>query len=261
MRGHRDLTAVAAAAVLCALVAVAVPFEGIRLIAAVPLCLILPGYSIAAAAFGKRSLAVPQQLLLTVALSLAALVIGALILNYAPGGVRTASWALLLVVLVLGACAIAARRRAAPVAKSPPRLQLRVRSAQVALLVGAALTAGAGLALAWTPLPAKNAVGYAQLWMLPEEGPGADAFRVGVVSQQQDPTEYRLELQTGSAGRTFFTSRLSLQPGEEREFEVPVGRAQSAEPRQFTALLFRRGQSGEVYRRVTGWIPGAGSGT
>ena len=41
--------------------------------------------------------------------------------------------------------------------------------------------------------PAKNVIGYTQLWMLPTGGHGT-AVRIGVASQEQDPQTYSLEL-------------------------------------------------------------------
>ncbi len=54
MRGHGDLEAAVVAAALCALLALVLPFEPLRMLLAAPLCLFLPGYAIAATIFAAR---------------------------------------------------------------------------------------------------------------------------------------------------------------------------------------------------------------
>jgi uncharacterized membrane protein len=254
MRNHRDLIAASATAVLCAAIALVVPLEGLQIVAAVPLSLVLPGYAITVAVFGQRPLPPPYLLLLSVALSLAALATGTLLLNYV-GGLRAASWAVLLVAVVLGGCFIAGWHRRVQAGTRLPRLQLGIRRADGALLVGAFLAALVALALAWTPLPVKNAVGYTELWMLPNEGPKAPGVRVGVVSQSQHRTAYRLELRIEGQDRPVST-QLVLDPGQRRVLEVPVSRPTPNDFVRVSASLFRRDRPGTVYRRATGWVRG-----
>ena len=86
MRGHRDLTLASAAAVLCALIAVFVPFEIVRIGVALPLTLILPGYAIVAVAFGPRELSIAKLATMSVAVSLMVLTLSSLFLNALPSG-------------------------------------------------------------------------------------------------------------------------------------------------------------------------------
>jgi uncharacterized membrane protein len=255
MRNHRDLIAASATAVLCAVVALVAPLEGIEVVAALPLALLLPGYSIAAAGFARRPLPPAQLLLLSIALSIAALATGSLLLNYV-GGLRAGSWAVLLVAVVLGGCIIAGWRRQAPASAPLPRIQLRIRSTDAALLLGALLAAGAALVLAWTPLPAKNAVGYTELWMLPNDAAKPAGVRVGVVSQSQHRTAYRLQLRIEGQGRPI-SSQLVLDPGQKRVLDVPVSGQGSTGFVRVSALLYRRDRPDSIYRRVSGWVPEA----
>ena len=48
MRGHADLRAAVAAALLCAVPALLLPLAGMRVLFALPLTLFLPGYAIVA---------------------------------------------------------------------------------------------------------------------------------------------------------------------------------------------------------------------
>ena len=111
MRGHRDLWLVAAGAPLCAAVALLVPLEAVRLAAAAPLCLVLPGYALSSAAFSSRSLSGGRFAALVLGLSLIVLILSALVLNYGPGGIRDVSWAVILVLVTIAACRWAAVKR------------------------------------------------------------------------------------------------------------------------------------------------------
>jgi uncharacterized membrane protein len=256
MRGHRDLSAATAAAFICALVALIVPLEAVRLAFAVPLCLVLPGYAITAAVFAPSPLERPQAVLFTIGLSVTTIAIGGLVLHFMPGGVRDVSWAALLCAVVSAGCVIAARRRPEPPRKRLSRLSLRLRPVDGALLAGAAACVVAAMALSWTTLPAENAVGYTQLWMLPHQGPAVDGVRVGVVNAEPDTLGYRLEVRRGG-GEAPVISRFRIAPGEEVTKFVEVSTPRAGEPVRVTARLYRRDlPPDEVYRRVSAWVPG-----
>lgn len=255
MRGHRDLELSAIAAVACALIAALVPWEIVRLVAALPLTLFLPGYAIVAAAFGAGEPAPPKRLTLSVGVSLMVLALGALVLNVFPFGIRTASWAVFLAVVVLVACLTAARRRGNPQPRRERRrLLANVRPSwgSVALLAAAVAIAGAALVLAQKPLSAKNAEGFTALWMLPTNA-REDAVRVGVISSEQDPASYTLTVRVNgrSQSRKF---PVHLDPGEEKSFEVEVPPIPGAK-RHVVASLYREGAPQRLFRRVTRWLP------
>jgi uncharacterized membrane protein len=245
-----DLRAATVTAIACAVVALAAPIEALRALAGAPLCLFLPGYAVTAATWGKRPIERQALLLLSVASSLAVLAAGAVFLNLVPGGIDPASWTVLLLIVIIGGCLIAARRR--PRAVGGLGLSLRVGIADIVLLAGAALAVAGSAVLASTPVPAKNAVGYTQLWMLPQGGSNPPVMRIGVASNEQRTTAYELEVQRGRRAAPF-RSALELEPGEERVIRVPVGRRRSSEPVRITARLYRDEALTIAYRRVTGW--------
>lgn len=253
MRGHRDLEIISAGAVLCALAAGLLPWEVVRIAAALPLALFMPGYAIVSAAFGSRELVLPQRLMLSFGTSLMMLVLGAFILNVFPFGLRTASWAALLPVIVVAASRGAALRREQAPRRS--RLSLSVPQpsvAGVALGTAAVLIAVAALVLAQRPLPAKNATGFAALWTLPA-GVDEDSVQVGVLSSEQDPEAFTLRVRLGTQGQLRIY-RFDLDPGEERIFRLtvppnPGGRT------QVTASLYHSRQPQRLYRRVRSWLP------
>ncbi|HET7507006.1 MAG TPA: DUF1616 domain-containing protein [Solirubrobacterales bacterium] len=253
MRRHRDLRTASLAAVVCALIAALVPVEVIRVLAALPLTLFLPGFALVAATFDRIELAPLKRLTIEVAASLIVLVLAAFVLNIFPFGLTTASWAVLLTLVVIGGCAVAARRRGDEPRPTrslfPSSAGLSARSA---VLLAAALLIGAGaIALAQTPLPAKHAAGYTALWMLPADR-DERALVVGVQSNEQDPAAYRLRVDVGGEGGSR-TYRVELDPGEEKTFEVDV--PSSAARTRAIASLYREGDLGHLFRRVTRWIP------
>jgi len=255
LRQHRDLELTAAAAVLCAVVAVAVPVEAISILAAVPLVLVLPGYAVTAAAFGSRRLPGPQLLALSLGTSLSVLVLGSLLLNYVPGGVREASWAPLLVVLVLAACEAAARRREGPSEWIGLPALPRLSGSNRLLALGAGVAVLAALVLAWTVLPAKHALGYTQLWMLPTVSQDQPGMRIGVVSQEQDPVSYEVVLESAQS-RSVVLSGLVLKPGDSRVINVPIVPSKATAPgKRLTAYLYRSDRLQVPYRRVTAYVP------
>jgi uncharacterized membrane protein len=250
MRSHRDLVTATAAAFFCALVALIVPLEAVRVAFAAPLCLVLPGYAITAAVFAPSPLGRPQAVLFTVGLSLTTIAIGGLVLHFMPGGVRDLSWAALLCAVVLAGCAIASRRRPGRSRASLPRPR------DGALLAGAAVLVATAFALSWTTLPAENAVGYTQLWMLPAEGPASSGVRVGVVNAEPDTLGYRLEVRQ-DGGEAPLISRFRIAPGEEVTRFVEVSTSRAGEPVGVRARLYRSDLPEEVYRRVSAWVTGA----
>jgi uncharacterized membrane protein len=254
VKGHRDLTVAAAAAVLCALVAALVPVEIIRVIAGLPLTLYLPGFALVAATFDGEELAPLKRVVVEVAASLILLVLGAFVLNIFPFGLTTASWAVLLALFIVLGCFVAARRRGAAKPVKRPLLGDVGRPATrtVLMLTAATLIGAAAVALAQTPLPAKHAEGYTALWMLPTDS-DEEAVVVGVESNEQDPEAYRLRISQagGSESRTF---RVELDPGEEETFEVEVPRGATGR-KHVVASLYREGDPDRLFRRVTRWLP------
>jgi hypothetical protein len=258
MRGNRDLALASGVAIACALLAIVVPWEGLRLVAALPLAFVLPGYAIVAAAFGPRRLELTQWIMLSLGCSLAVLCLGALALNYLPGGIQTASWATLLALVVVAACCGAAlHRREGEQGEEALLLPEPSRPRWVDVLCGAvavALAAGA-IGLANTPLPAGNAGGYTSLWILPA-GAAGHAVRLGVSSSEQGTRRYLLELQVGD-GQKRMISRFALRPGDEHVFMVPIAASRHG-PALVSGLLFRQSDPVTALRKVRTWLPSAG---
>jgi len=216
------------------------------------LTLFLPGYAIVAAAFGSRELAPPKRLLLSVAVSLMVLVLGAFVLNVFPFGLETASWAVLLPLVVIAGCRAAAVRRDRPrrARAARPALPRPATGSLVLFGLAAAIALGA-LALAERPLPAENAKGFTALWMLPTDK-SEDAVAIGVDSNQHDAHSYRLRVSLGKDQSK--TYRVDLDPGEERVYELDVPSRPGGRT-HVVASLYKEEQPEKLYRRVTSWLP------
>jgi hypothetical protein len=258
MRGDGDLALASAAAIACALLAIVVPWEALRLLAALPLAFVLPGYAIVAAAFGPRRPEPTQSIMLSLGCSLAVLCLGALVLNHLPGGIQTASWAgLLALVVVVACCGAVLHRREGGQAEEALNAPTPLRPRWVDIVCGVvvvALAVGA-VGLANTPLPADEAGGYTSLWILPT-GAAGEAVRLGVSSSEQGPRSYLLELQVGD-GRKRVISRFALAPGDERVFKVPVAVSGDGSA-LVSGLLFRPSDPVTALRKVRTWLPPAG---
>jgi uncharacterized membrane protein len=250
MRGNRDLRLVTASAIACALLALLVPVEALSLLFAVPLAFFLPGYAIVSAVFVRARLVMPVLLTLSIGTSLSTLALGALVLNYAPGGVDGLGWAILLAAVTAAACRRAAIRRPATDGRWLPGWQAPAPS-QAAFLVATAVVAVAALVLAFANLPADRAIGYTELWMQPYAAAGKTGVRVGVGSNEQHRTVYTLRVRLKRTGPT--VRRFALEPGESRVLRVASAPAGGGGPMRVSAALFRPGHSSRPYRRVSGW--------
>ncbi len=279
MRGHSDLRAVAGLALLCAGLALLIPLDWVALAFAAPLALLLPGYAITAAAFARRRLEWPHFLLLSLGLSLATLALGSLVLDYVPGGVRALSWAILLLLVVLNGCRVAALHRKGPAPFRWPQLRLRLRAWEAGLLLGGFAAAVAAIVLASATVPARNALGYTQLWILPKAGSNGSEARIGVGSQEQSPVDFDLRIRVGGRGSApaRLAERRSATHGRRQELGLATALGAEIVRRSFTlrpgetqvvtvgppatpagttvpvvATLLRHNRPYGVYRRVKG---------
>jgi hypothetical protein len=254
VRGHRDLKLVSVGSVACALVALLLPVEVVRLLFAAPLALFLPGYAITSSAFARRFVTLPQLLTLSLGLSLTVLALGSLALNFVPGGLRAGSWAILLTLVVLATSREAALRRPKPGAWRGPKIERpRIPAAGGILLLAGTLAAAAAVALAFATLPAKHAVGYTELWMQSFDRPGLAGVRIGVGSEEQHRTAYRLRVRFGDGGEPA-VRYFALNPGQTKAVRVPAKLPPSSHALPVVAALFRQDRSDRPYRRVSGWI-------
>lgn len=257
MRGHKDLRLTAAAAAVSALLALVLPVPWLSMLVAAPLFFLLPGYALASIAFARRPRGLAPLLGLTLGLSLSVLVLGSLVLNYAPGGLRAVPWALFLALVTLLACRGAALRRGRTRPLPLPRLRRPRLSGAVVLSAAGAALGIAAIAIAFVTFDAPDAIGYTELWMQP--APASEAVSIGVGSQEQEDTRYRLEIERARTSRTLSRS-LSLDPGESDVLRIPIPGGPATRPERVIATLYKADSPGRPYRRVNAWIGTEGAG-
>lgn len=249
MSGHRDLRLILALTVLCAVGSLIAPLGAVRVIFAVPLALVLPGYAITAAAFGARLPAWPERVPLTLGISLASAALASLLLNYLPGGIHGFSWTLLLVLIVLLACRSAARRRGRLGGRhQPPSLRsLKPTPVTAALGIGTLAMVIAALILAQATSENHNAAGYTQLWIAPPK-PTEVSTQIGVRSEQQRTRAYRLVVEVEGQAKPVVET-FELEPSQTHLVKIDSGGTEPATGVE--ARLYLRGHPAKVYRRVS----------
>ncbi|HEY1854922.1 MAG TPA: DUF1616 domain-containing protein [Solirubrobacterales bacterium] len=260
MSENRDLTVVAGAAVALAAAALAVPVEWLSLLLLAPLAFLLPGYAIVAACFTRKPPAPPQLAALSIAISLAVLALLSLPLNYL-GGLTPLSWALGLTLVTLLACGIAVAFRPPPQPRDSAPLRLpKVGRLNAAVALAGVLAAAAAIVLAFTPLSASHAEGFTALWIRPFDGPAGAGVRVGVGSEEKQPTSYRLEVHFAGSGAPI-ERRLELEPGQTSVLRaLAAPQPTPGTPRFVSATLYLAGQPSRAYRNVYAWVPAEESG-
>lgn len=247
-RSNADLQIAAALAVLGAFVVVFVPNTPVQVIFALPLLFVLPGLALSAALFPSDRRDLARRLVTLLGLSLAVAILGALLLDLLPFGLRSSSWAILLALVTCGSVAVAIRRRSG--GRSGTFFAPRVRLVDV-VLFGFALALVAGtLIFARTPLAAKNVQGYTALSMLPGQGSKSRVLQVQISSSELRPLRYRLELHVG---RNLFAVRhVALAPGQSWRATWRLTPNEIAGVRRIRARLYRADHPHAIYRSV--WL-------
>lgn len=195
MRRNADLLVCAGLAMLALLLTLLGLASGpLRLALGLLLVLVLPGYTLAAAAFPTPTLARSERLLYTGGLSLIVTILGGFVLNWLPWGLQPTSWALLLSYVTLGGSIVALVRRA-PITSAVQRAPIRLGGGQALLLGLAALAVVGALLVAQSEAAQRPAPDVVQLWMLP--GASGASVRLGVITSGPVGGDYRLVLQRG----------------------------------------------------------------
>jgi len=218
MKRAADLRLVALLAPACALICAIVP-DGATIVRTLPaalLVLVLPGYALTGALLAPGQITRIERLVLTIAMSIVAGVITALLLN-AVWHLGTTPWAIgLAAVTVIAALAGARRGHGQPVPRPHvPRIGL---PAALALTAAVLLTGGA-VALGFTTLHAPgDTLGTTALWISPR---GDNNVAVGVHSVERGRRHYELDVRVaGQRGRLI--GPFALAPGEERRLLLPA---------------------------------------
>jgi uncharacterized membrane protein len=244
-RRNTDLVVVAVLSVIGALGVASSHLVVLRAIFALPLVLIYPGYAATAAIFAGQDLDRVKRIVLTVALSMAIVLLGAFVLEATPYGLRPASWCVLMLAVVLSTCFIAARRRG-QTSLIVTRIRLRTRDAAI-LLCGLAVMTGT-LIVGSVPLRAKNVSGYTALAMLTDKRSPGSAVVVDVVSGELRTFTFRLVVTRDT--REVSALDVTLAPGQRWQRVVVVAEGPPKTARTIRATLSWFDHGASRYRSV-----------
>jgi uncharacterized membrane protein len=259
---NADLLVTVALAGVSALGVELAAYEVLRLLFALPMVFALPGYAVVAASFGRQMPEPVQRAALTLGLSLAIAMLGALVLDL-TSGLTALSWSVLIVVVVWASCALAiGRRRSDPQlldhAAPRPTSPWRVRRRDALLMLLALDVAVGALFFAGTPLPAENVQGFTSLSMLPVPA-RAMQFAVEVTSAEQGRTRYSLEVRYDSKV-VVVAPRIVLEPGQRWQRAVVLAASPPDSATAVEATLLRTGHGTTPYRTARLWLGPPGSG-
>ena len=222
----------------------------LRLLIALPLVLVLPGYAVTAAVFPRRWLGVPETIVFSLGLSLALLALAGLALSLTPWGMGTIPWCIFLGIMALAAAGLA-RRDLLTVARRGRAITLPA-ARTVLPFAAAALIVLAALRIAIVGEAQQPQAGFTQLWVLPAS-PGAGnatAVRLGITSKEPVTRHYILQLAAGGH-ITRRWSDLAVAPGQTWQATVPMPAGFPAGGK-VEATLSRASSPRSIYRRV--WL-------
>jgi uncharacterized membrane protein len=244
-RRNADLVLVATLAGIGGLIVGFSHSSVLRIVCALPLLLVLPGYALTKALFRRQRLETAAVALLSTSLSLSIAIVGAVGLNTAGFSLERTTWIVFLVALTWVFCLLASR---APAERVPRRrVVLTLRRVDLALLLIAALIVVGAMVLALTVLPAKNVRGYTALSIVPASTDGA--VQVTVKSEELHRRAYRVELRV--AGQLAAGRSVRLAPGEQWQRSISVDLPPDTNAARVEAVLYRDEQT-TPYRTV--WL-------
>lgn len=249
---------------LCAAGAVALGWRAsvVGVALTLPLALLLPGYAIARAIFGRRVGDIAEMLAMSLGLSLVVAIAGGFLLNLTPVGLRAGSWTVYLAsVTILGAVAARARapRRVLSSSKQARRIQFAPR--QAILLAAALAITLVAFVVANAGASTRRDGGFTQLWTLP--GPitsQGDSVTIGVSSRETAPVSYAVTLSVdGTPLETW--DGVTLNPGEswQQTMVIPVALLHGGD--RADVQLYRANAPESVYRHTLLWLSAPSSAT
>ncbi|MBI2865272.1 MAG: DUF1616 domain-containing protein [Chloroflexi bacterium] len=227
-----------------------------RLAGALALVLILPGYSLTKLLPVRLQALRWARFVFTIGLSLAADVLGGLVLNLTPWGIGREGLVIWLCSVTLMAGGVVLVRPQAGSRVASPDLSFSLRGA--ALLVAATVAATMAVALAHWGATQVSSPDTTQLWLLANNQAGAGGVRLGVRNLETTARSYQLAVVSGD--KVLFEWRsITLSPSEiwQVDLDIPADEARSptVEARLYVA------HSDAAYRHAVLWrsLPSSGS--
>lgn len=254
----RDILMVTALTIIAVALAFILPADWVPgRILTLPLVLILPGYALTSALFPRRGFGIPERLLFSLALSLVITVLGGLLLNLTPWGLRAGPWAVLLGGITLGAFAVAHLRRRGQSASTSGWLRtvnIGFTFRQGLLLGLAALIVCGAVAVSIIGAERQPYPGFSQLWMLPAGGANPkNAVQLGVSNRESTTMQYRLAVNVDGKVVKEWAS-INLNPNEKWEATLLLPQTGGVGTAKVEADLYRTDAPTKIYRHVVLWL-------
>jgi uncharacterized membrane protein len=246
-----NLLAVMIAAVLSAAFIVYVPLAGLRILPALLLGFVFPGYTVMCATLRTEDLNISQKITVTLGISMAVVVVGGFFLNLSLWGLTALGWALWLGGITLAAGLIAILRRLFVRREGTIREKAEpgpTRQVWFAPLLGVSLImfiAAGYQAVHGTVVQPRP--GFTELWFVLDESSDVDAF-VGVANNEHQAESYCLEVVTDSF-TIYEACPIELANGERWEVEIRLP-ADVYSRGGTVARLYRSGDMNSVYREA-----------
>ena len=252
LRGSSDL--LAATTLACAGVAVTFPplqsVEPVRVVFALLLVLLVPGYALLAALAPDIERWSANALAFSLGLSISATLLTGLALNFTSWGLQRRPIAIALAVVVVAASIAGSIRRPGVSTETVHRAHVLPSGGQFVLLFLALLVAAAAVGV--SRLGARQAnqrTTFTQLWMLPSTDSSGVRLDLGIRNNEGASTTYRLLVRAGAL-RVQLRSSVRLANGEQwtETLQLPESLPQRT---PVIADLYRVAHPHLVYRHVT----------
>ena len=208
------------AAVAAAASALPHEFVVLRLVLALPLVLLLPGYALARALLKLNEVRGTELFVVAMGLSIATTIFAALAMQALDIRLEETPWTIANAGVTVIA-ALAGMRLGHAATLRLPRAQVPHLREMLALTVAVALIAGAAV-LGFRPLNApKGTQGASSVWALPTQ-PASGTTNFGVINDETQTRRYTVELVVaGKVRRTY--GPIQLQPGGQWSTSAVVG--------------------------------------
>ncbi len=246
-----DLIFVGSLSLLCALVATSgLDLPILRVIAGLPLVLILPGLAIRLAIFPKKIFGMAEQILIVIGTSIMLAACLGVILSALGMRLDTKSWSIFLSLITLITCLVAAYRRQRLGVESPLNFTVNLHWGQLLFLGFAGLILIGAFSFRWLPPDGlKTDQGYTIFWIRPDEAK-PNLIHLGVNSNEFSSKVFRVSLLADGQALQEWQD-ITLAPGEKWETTYELTEQQLSTAR-VEAQLYKLDDPQSVYRQV--WL-------
>ena len=240
-----------------------IPSEWLPLrILTLPLAFVLPGYALMRALFPGKPFGNAERIVFSLGISVSIVILSGLVLNSTTFGLQARSWAVLLGVITLGACAVTIlrqRRQRETVERWSGFKDLQFTFRQGVLLGIAAIIVGGAFAVSIVGAQQQARSGFTQLWMLPASATSKvnNSVNLGVSNKESTPMQYHLAVDINGKVIKDWPA-IDLSPNQQWKFTLVLQKSllvgSATTPAKIEALLYRASDPKTIYRHVVLWL-------